>query len=65
MKLRYVLVALALAATAACQSSPTAPDSSRISPSSSAVRLDDAPTPNPVPTQDTAERGSGWAGSGT
>lgn len=68
MKLRYVLVALSLVATAACQSSPTAPDTSRAAPAGSA-RFDGTPTPtptpDPVPAEETVSRGSGWAGSGT
>ena len=64
MKLRYLLVALALAATSACQSSPTGPDTSTgLTPTGSA-RRDDAPTADPVPTEDTVNRGSGWAGNG-
>ena len=64
MKLRYILVALVLATTAACQSSPTAPAATPATVGS--VRLDDAPAPDPVPdpAEDTANRGSGWAGSG-
>jgi len=62
MKIRYVFVAIVLAAAAACHSSPTA---SRTEDSRSAtdinVRLDGATTP----TDSTSRTGSGWAGSGT
>ena len=67
MKLRYVLVALALAATAACQSSPTAPDTSRATPSTAPVLREETPTPTPTPTDPTstdASRGGGAMGSG-
>ncbi len=63
MKLRNVLVALSLVATAACQASPTAPDTSRAAPASSA-QFDDTPTPDPVPATDTTARGGGTMGSG-
>jgi len=65
MKLRYVLVALSLVATAACQSSPTAPDTSSAAPAGSA-RFDGTPTPtpDPVPAEETATRGGGTMGSG-
>lgn len=64
MKLRYILVALVLATTAACQSSPTAPAAT--SATAGSVRLDDAPAPDPTPAPDDtdASRGGGTMGSG-
>lgn len=62
MKLRYVLVAFALVATAACQSSPTSPDAPRDA-STTLLRLDELPPSDTVPSNDTAASG-GWAGSG-
>lgn len=62
MKIRYVFVAIMLAASAACQSSPTAPraEDSR-SASEAEIRLEGTTTP----ADSTAARsGSGWAGSG-
>lgn len=66
MKLRYLLVALVLATTAACQSSPTAPAATPATVG--AARFDDAPAPTPDPTSDPvdpeATRGGGTMGSG-
>jgi hypothetical protein len=63
MKIRYVLVAIVLAASAACQSSPTA---SRAEDSRSAseveVRLDGTSTPADSTT--TRAGGGGTMGSG-
>ncbi len=58
MKIRYVFVAIVLAtAVAACSSSPTSPEPARSSDNFPVLR--DAAQPD-----SSANRGSGWAGSG-
>ena len=58
MKIRYLFVAIVLATAAACSSSPTSPEPARSSENLPVLR-DSAPTDSA-----TANRGSGWAGSG-
>lgn len=64
MKIRYVFVAIVLAASAACQSSPTTPraEDSRTAPEGE-VRLDGTTAPDSTAAR--SGSGSGWAGSGT